>query len=100
MENEINNLLNEAIPPVDGNETYHDNKVIIQNSEPNDNTMDHLNDKLNLIISELGIKDNSDAICLITDYILNPHKIIELISENDIYDLFIDNFKKKYLVNK
>jgi len=53
-----------------------------------------LNRKMQFCIEELNIKDNKEAIEKLTPYILCPEKINELITEEDIFNLFIEKFKK------
>lgn len=56
--------------------------------------MKQLNQKLKMCIEELGIKDNNEAIEKLVPFILCPDKITELITEEDIFNLFIEKFKK------
>lgn len=57
-------------------------------------TLDFIEQKLQICVDALMIHDNSEAIQKLTDYIINPHKIVELINEDDIFNLFIEKFGK------
>jgi hypothetical protein len=74
-----------------------DNNSISSNSTEENEEAEELkllNRKLQMCIEELGIKDNNEAIEKLVPYILCPEKIQELINEEDIYNLFIEKFKK------
>jgi hypothetical protein len=53
-----------------------------------------LNRKLQMCIEEMGIKDNKEAVEKLVPYILSPEKITEIITEEDIFNLFVEKFKK------
>jgi hypothetical protein len=64
----------------------------------NINIEEQLDNKLNFCIKELNINnDNEKVINELKKYIIEPDMIMELINEEDIFNLFIEKFKKKYL---
>ena len=66
----------------------------IETKKDEADTLEFIDQKLQMCVDILGINENTEAIQKLTDYIINPHKITELINEDDIFLLFIEKFRK------
>jgi hypothetical protein len=89
------------IEPIEIETPKKSNNIIIEEVvevKNNDITNCDYNDKINYCIKELNIDlENKIAIDNLKKYLYNPEMIMELLDLEDIYNLFIDKFKKKYL---
>lgn len=80
----------------DNYETIHSDVRVFESPQQLDDLIEEklYEQKLNHCIEKLDIKDNDEAIKKLKTYLDNPDMIYEIITEEDIFNLFIDNFKK------